>query len=126
MKLEYLVKKVNKHFECDITTNTRERDIVMARGAYFWLAKHVSKKSVKKIGAAVGRDHASVVYGLRNFNDWSRFDEFFKSEFESLKIQILSDFKAEKLTPESMLYKYNNLVIENDILRNEIKKLKRI
>ena len=84
------------------------------------------KKSVKKIGEAVGRDHASVVYGLRNFNDWLRFDEFFKSEFESLKIQILSDFKAEKLTPESMLYKYNNLVIENDILRNEIKKLKRI
>lgn len=126
MKLEYLVKKVNKHFECDIKTNTRERDIVMARGAFFWLAKHVSKKSVKKIGEAVGRDHASVVYGLRNFNDWLRFDEFFKSEFQSLKIQILSEFKSEKLTPESMLYKYNNLVIENDILRNEIKKLKRI
>jgi hypothetical protein len=126
MKLEYLVKKVNKHFECDIKTNTRERDIVMARGAFFWLAKHVSKKSVKKIGEAVGRDHTSVVYGLRNFNDWLRFDLFFKSEFQSLKIQILSEFKTEKLTPESMLYKYNNLVIENDILRNEIKKLKRL
>ena len=50
----------------------------MARGAFFWLSKHVSKKSVKKIGEAVVRDHASVVYGLRNFNDWLRFDEFFK------------------------------------------------
>lgn len=126
MKLEYLVKKVNKHFECDIKTNTRERDIVMARGAFFWLAKHVSKKSVKKIGEAVGRDHTSVVYGLKNFNDWLRFDEFFKADFESLKIAVLSEFKTEKLTPQSMLYKYNCLVIENDILKKEIKKLKRL
>ena len=126
MELKYLIKKVNKHFDCDIRKDTREREVVMARGAFFWLAKHTSKKSVKKIGASVGRDHASVIYCLKNFNDWLRFDEFFKADFESLKIAVLSEFKTEKLTPQSMLYKYNCLVIENDILKNEIKKLKRI
>ena len=126
MELKYLIKKVNKHFDCDIRKDTREREVVMARGAFFWLAKHTSKKSVKKIGAAVNRDHASVVYSLKNFSDWLRFDEFFKADFESLKIAVLSEFKTEKLTPQSMLYKYNCLVIENDILKNEIKKLKRI
>lgn len=126
MELKYLIKKVNKHFDCDIRKDTREREVVMARGAFFWLAKHTSKKSVKKIGASVGRDHTSVVYCLKNFNDWLRFDEFFKADFESLKIAVLSEFKTEKLTPQSMLYKYNCLVIENDILKNEIKKLKRL
>lgn len=126
MELEYLIKKVNKHFNCDIKKDTREREFVMARGAFFWLAKHTSKKSVKKIGAAVNRDHASVVYGLKNFNDWLRFDEFFKADFESLKIAVLSEFKTEKLTPESMLYKYNLMLIENEILKKEIKKLKRL
>jgi len=126
MELKYLIKKVNKHFDCDIKQDTREREVVMARGAFFWLARHTSKKSVKKIGAAVNRDHASVVYCLKNFNDWLRFDEFFKADFESLKIAVLSEFKTEKLTPQSMLYKYNCLVIENDILKNEIKKLKRL
>ena len=126
MTLEYLIKRVNKHFDCDIKQDTREREIVMARGAFFWLAKHTSKKSLKKIGASVGRDHASVVYSLKNFNDWLRFDEFFKADFESLKIAVLSEFKAQKMTPESLLYKYNFLVIENDILKNEIKKFKRL
>jgi hypothetical protein len=126
MTLEYLIKRVNKHFDCDIKQDTREREIVMARGAFFWLAKHTSKKSLKKIGASVGRDHASVVYSLKNFSDWLRFDEFFKADFESLKIAVLSEFKAQKMTPESLLYKYNLLVIENDILKNEIKKFKRL
>jgi len=126
MELKYLIKKVNKHFDCDIRKDTREREVVMARGAFFWLAKHTSKKSVKKIGASVGRDHASVLYCLKNFNDWLRFDEFFKADFESLKIAVLSEFKSEKMTPETLIYKYNRLVIENDILKNEIKKLKRI
>jgi hypothetical protein len=126
MTLEYLIKRVNKHFDCDIKQDTREREIVMARGAFFWLAKHISKKSLKKIGASVGRDHASVVYSLKNFSDWLRFDEFFKADFESLKIAVLSEFKAQKMTPESLLYKYNLLIIENDILKNEIKKFKRI
>jgi hypothetical protein len=126
MTLEYLIKRVNKHFDCDIKQDTREREIVMARGAFFWLAKHTSKKSLKKIGASVGRDHASVVYSLKNFSDWCRFDEFFKADFESLKIAVLSEFKAQKMSPESLLYKYNLLVIENDILKNEIKKFKRL
>jgi hypothetical protein len=126
MTLEYLIKRVNKHFDCDIKQDTREREIVMARGAFFWLAKHTSKKSLKKIGASVGRDHASVVYSLKNFSDWLRFDEFFKADFESLKIAVLSEFKAQKMSPESLLYKYNLLVIENDILKNEIKKFKRL
>ena len=126
MTLEYLIKRVNKHFDCHIKQDTREREIVMARGAFFWLAKHTSKKSLKKIGASVGRDHASVVYSLKNFSDWLRFDEFFKADFESLKIAVLSEFKAQKMSPESLLYKYNLLVIENDILKNEIKKFKRI
>lgn len=126
MELKYLIKKVNKHFDCDIRKDTREREVVMARGAFFWLAKHTSKKSVKKIGASVGRDHTSVIYCLKNLNDWLRFDEFFKADFESLKIAVLSEFKSEKMTPETLIYKYNRLVIENDILKNEIKKLKRI
>jgi hypothetical protein len=123
MTLEYLIKRVNKHFDCDIKKDTREREIVMARGAFFWLAKHTSKKSLKKIGASVGRDHASVVYSLKNFSDWLRFDEFFKADFESLKIAVLSEFKAQKMSPESLLYKYNLLVIEKRYIKKRNKKI---
>lgn len=122
MELEYLIKKVNKHFNCDITQNSRERELVMARAVYFWLAKYTSKKSMKKIGAAVGRDHASVVYSLSNLDNWIKWDDFFRVDFETLKMIILSSYETEKITPESLLYKYNNLVIENDVLKKQLKK----
>ncbi|MAA76648.1 MAG: hypothetical protein CML73_01260 [Rhodobiaceae bacterium] len=122
MELEYLIKKVNKHFNCDITQNSRERELVMARAVYFWLAKYTSKKSMKKIGAAVGRDHASVVYALSNLDNWIKWDDFFRVDFETLKMIVLSSYETEKITAESLLYKYNNLVIENDVLKKQLKK----
>tara|TARA_Y100000385_G_C13097926_1_gene642563 strand:+ start:240 stop:617 length:378 start_codon:yes stop_codon:yes gene_type:complete len=122
MELEYLIKKVNKHFNCDITQNSRERELVMARAVYFWLAKYTSKKSMKKIGAAVGRDHASVVYSLSNLDNWIKWDDFFRVDFETLKMIVLSSYETEKITAESLLYKYNNLVIENDVLKKQLKK----
>tara|TARA_R100001460_G_scaffold79415_1_gene120418 strand:- start:1152 stop:1529 length:378 start_codon:yes stop_codon:yes gene_type:complete len=125
MNLKYLINKVNKHFGCDIKKNSRKRKLVMSRGAYFWLARHTTNNSLQKIGDSVGRDHASVSYSLANFNDWLRFDEFFKADFESLKVSVLSRFKTKKMPPQTLLYKYNNMLIENEILKNEIKKLKK-
>jgi chromosomal replication initiation ATPase DnaA len=124
MDLQKLIKKVNNHFECDITENTRQREVVMARGAYFWLSKQTTNKSLKKIGESVNRDHASVIYSLRNFNDWLRFDEFFNASFESLKINLLNEYNKNNMNAETLLYRYNCLLIENDILKNELKKLK--
>ena len=77
---------------------------------------------MKKIGAAVGRDHASVVYSLSNLDNWIKWDDFFRVDFETLKMIILSSYETEKITPESLLYKYNNLVIENDVLKKQLKK----
>lgn len=93
MELKQIIKLVNKHFNCDIRQNKRDRELVMARAVYFWLAKNVCKISMKKIGAAVGRDHASVLYGLANLDNWIRFDDFFRIDFETIKMIVL---KLEK------------------------------
>ena len=77
---------------------------------------------MKKIGAAVGRDHASVVYALSNLDNWIKWDDFFRVDFETLKMIVLSSYETEKITAESLLYKYNNLVIENDVLKKQLKK----
>jgi|TARA_R100000149_G_C5873323_1_gene137102 hypothetical protein len=121
MELKQIIKLVNKHFKCDIRQNKRDRELVMARAVYFWLAKNVCKISMKKIGAAVGRDHASVLYGLANLDNWIRFDDFFRVDFETIKMIVLSNYESEKMTAETLLYKYNTLLIENDILKKQLK-----
>lgn len=122
MELKQIIKLVNKHFNCDIRQNKRDRELVMARAVYFWLAKNVCKISMKKIGAAVGRDHASVLYGLANLDNWVRFDDFFRIDFETIKMIVLSNYESEKMTAETLLYKYNTLLIENDVLKKQLKK----
>ena len=121
MELKQIIKLVNKHFNCDIRQNKRDRELVMARAVYFWLAKNVCKISMKKIGAAVGRDHASVLYGLANLDNWVRFDDFFRIDFETIKMIVLSNYESEKMTAETLLYKYNTLLIENEILKKQLK-----
>lgn len=125
MELKQIIKLVNKHFKCDITQNKRDRELVMARAVYFWLAKNVCKISMKKIGAAVGRDHASVLYGLANLDNWIRFDDFFRVDFETIKMIVLSNYESEKMTAETLLFKYNTLLIENDILKKQLKNKKK-
>jgi len=124
MDLEKLIIKVNNHFGCDIKEDTREREVVMARAVYYWLAINTTKCSKSKIGRSVGRDHAGVIYSLRHLNNWIQYDEFFKVSFEQLKFEVLTEYKKGKINPEDLVYKYNILLIENDILKKEIKMLK--
>ena len=45
-KLNDLVNKVTEHFQIDIKENSRERNLVMARGAFFWLARNTTKNFI--------------------------------------------------------------------------------
>jgi len=124
MTLENLIKNVNNYYNVDIRENSRQREIVMARAAFYWLARNTTRFSMKVISDAVGRDHASVIHSLKNINDWIRFDKVFNQRFESLKKLVFNEINDYTISAESMVYKYNSLLIENDILKNENKKLK--
>ena len=87
--------------------------------------KNQQKKSVRRLD----RDHASVLYGLSEFQTIGlRFDDFFKALIlKRLKIDcFICSYETKKMTAESLLYKYNTLLIENDILKKEIKKSKKM
>lgn len=124
MTLSELVNIVNEHFDCNIRDNTRRRHIVMARASYFYLAKKKTYQTLKKIGAEVGRDHSTVMHSLANFDDWVEYDSFFKEKFENLKIKLFKNYNPPNMTLKQLLYKYNFLLIENDILKTKNIKLK--
>lgn len=49
----------------ELQSRTRNRDIVDARFVYFRRAKEKTKSTFKAIGYLVGKDHASVMHGIR-------------------------------------------------------------
>lgn len=64
---------------------TRKREIVEARQFYFKRAKMFTKRSLASIGALVGKDHATVLHGIKTVNNIIEVKEKYEELFEGKK-----------------------------------------
>tara|TARA_R100001440_G_scaffold23689_1_gene38601 strand:+ start:21762 stop:22220 length:459 start_codon:yes stop_codon:yes gene_type:complete len=65
-KIELIVDATLCHYqitENEFSGKSRLRNYVNARGAYYYLARNLTKTSCKAIGKRVNRDHATVLNG---------------------------------------------------------------
>ena len=117
-KAERILRKVQNHFKEDIQTKRRMREIVYARFLYYRLCRDLTKLSLYEIGKTVGFDHASVINGLKqydNFAAWGMYD-YIKSHKDICK--EFGDYtRADKV---------EDLIKENIKLRHQIKRYKEI
>lgn len=123
MVLDKLLKKVNNHFNIDITQNSRKRELVMARAAFFWLARKKTRYSLNRIGLMVKRDHSTVLYSIKNFENWLNCDSNFKNEFEKLQKIVFNELSVDDLIEKKVLIKYKFLKIAKELLIAEVNKL---
>lgn len=123
MVLDKLLKKVNNHFNIDITQNSRKRELVMARAAFFWLARKKTRYSLNRIGLMVKRDHSTVLYSIKNFENWLNCDSNFKNEFEKLQKIVFNELSVDDLIEKKVLIKYKFLKIAKELLIAEVTKL---
>ena len=75
----------------DVTQKTRERNLVEARSLYYViLYKLTPRQSLSKIGKSVGKDHATVIYGMNQYETFC----FYNKQLDLVKHKILSLFKT--------------------------------
>jgi hypothetical protein len=79
--LEDVAEKTKTTVE-DLKRKTRKREIVDARYVYFKRAKELTSKSLSAIGSIVGKDHASVLHGIREANTTKQVSELYNECFE--------------------------------------------
>lgn len=60
---------VNNAFNKRIQETTRRRDVVYPRAIYYKLAQDYSGESLVSIGRTVDKDHATVIHGLKLFEN---------------------------------------------------------
>jgi hypothetical protein len=74
------LKKVIKEITgVDINEVSRKREIIEARAVYYKILKQIDKKkSLKSIGASVGKDHATVLHSLKNYDMFEQFNPTLK------------------------------------------------
>lgn len=105
--------KVEKYFNVNIAEKTRRFDVVFARGCYFKLCRELTKNSFKKIGDSVGKNHATVIHGIRTVNDLVETDRQLKSEMDGLMNKFSEYNKIkEKMSITQLVREYNKLLLQ--------------
>ena len=118
---------VTRRVHINLSDNIRKREYVYARAIYFKLAKEFPTHSYKDIGSLVGRDHASVIHGLKVFDMLTLYKDNMidiylecKKILNSVKSDLMESDDAEywKIKYETMKEAYVNVVKSLERLTN--------
>lgn len=124
MDIKIIKELVKSTTMVDIDTKRRLRPIVEARALYYKLCRDYTFHSLAEIGKSVGRDHATVLWGIQNFNNWSDQNVTLKSTYLNLKTSIEDLINEESVlnaSKEGMLKKYL-LIKEQNLKLTEVSK----
>lgn len=73
-----LLKKINRALGIDITQKNRKRLYVYARFIFFHKVKKNTNMNLVDIGNLIGKDHASVIHGLKEYEKLKKYPDFNK------------------------------------------------
>ena len=118
-----LKKVIQEITGVDINEVSRKREIIEARAVYYKILKQIDKKkSLKSIGASVGKDHATVLHSLKNYDMFEQFNPTLKL-FRKEILQRLNYIKSEDILDVSKDEYIQSLQIDIMKLNDEIANL---
>ena len=79
---------------CDTNKVTRVREYVQARAMYYHFARK-SGATLTAIGQSNGKDHATIIHGLKKFEEYHNYDELFRKQYRQLQ-ELLVDIHINK------------------------------
>jgi hypothetical protein len=123
MEAKELKVLINDELSVNIETNTRQRPIVEARAMYFTILKHNTNLTLKTIGETVGRDHATVLYAIRNFPAWLDQNPYLKKSYDIVLQKVQQEYK--KLKPKDIKRQNADLKYQLFNAKQQIKRLQK-
>ena len=118
-----LKKVIQEITGVDINEVSRKREIIEARAVYYKILKQIDKKkSLKSIGASVGKDHATVLHSLKNYDMFEQFNPTLKL-FRKQILQRLNYASPEQILDMSKEELIDSLQLDIMKLTDEIANL---
>lgn len=100
--LKEIMKLVSEQYGLDITQTNRRKDLVMARWVYYKLCRDFTPASLAEIGKSLNKNHATVLHGLKGFENWQLQKSYYADHIEIYeKISQLYEKKHKK--PETLI-----------------------
>lgn len=131
MKLELIEDLVVREFQNDFTIPVRTQENVYQRAVYYRICREFTNKTIKDIGYSIGRDHATVLHGIKlfkNFEMWGEYKLLDSYAKIKNKVQENQDKKYRsalnrKQTYKLLLNQYINLKEKNYKLKQSLQKI---
>lgn len=124
-RIKNLVQQV---YKIDITRNIRTINYVQGRAIYYKLCLEYTPLNISAIAKTMGRNHATMLHSLKQFDIYLRFIPKFKENYNFIKGAFLEaemfPHKDKRLTMDELIIKYNELIVEVDQLRAELEQSK--
>ena len=70
----------------EFISSSRKREIVDSRMIYFAVARNLGGYTLSELGKSVNRDHATLMYAIRNYEHLSSYDESMKHKYYKASI----------------------------------------
>ena len=80
-----------------VLKKTKQRDIVYTRQMYMHFAWERNLATLEKIGAACGRDHATVLHSHKSVVNMLETDKGFRNEYRQIEAELLKHCERKKI-----------------------------
>lgn len=129
--LKFIQDAIERNTGLELTKNTRQRDYVFSRIIYYKLAREYTTLSLKKIGAPMKKNHATVLHALKSFNLIQMYEpalyEIYVKFKERYPVELFinknSNIEFQESESERLFSINQDLTNKVDMYREEIAKL---
>jgi len=119
MNKKVIEKIVVSQTGINIKDPSRRREVAEARFIYFDMCRRYSDdRSLKAIGISVGRDHASVLHGIKVCKNQNEYDKEFRYRYMNVKTEV-----EKKHAYFKRFQKTGNIFERVEFLENQLKLL---
>ena len=92
-KIKEIVERETGH---DLTQVSRKTELVYTRAMYYNLCREYTLHSLEAIGKSVGKNHATVLHGIKLYRDWiDQHEERYIQAYEDIDKFVSREFKRE-------------------------------
>ena len=93
----HTIKKIVMDTGVNILSSSRDHEVVINRWLYYTLAKEYTQYSLREIGEIVGRNHATVIYGLKQFENELQWDKDLQTKYDRLSIICMKKMRCNTM-----------------------------
>ena len=98
MKDLHIIKNIVLDTGVNILSSSRDHEVVINRWLYYTLAKeNTTGYSLREIGEVVGRNHATVIYGLKQFENEREWDKNLQAKYDRLSIICMKKMRCKNV-----------------------------